>query len=71
MKEQMNVCFFGGKAFLEVSENYLFYIGDAVFISSLSEAELRDLTESTMLEIKFGTKSMADGIHLAPSGMVN
>ncbi len=58
----MTIYFADGKAFLEVAENYLMYIGDEEFIRALSMNELRDLAQAIMLEIKFGSRQMPVGL---------
>lgn len=56
MESQVKVYFIEGKAFLEVVEDYLLWIGDERFIHSLTRAELWDLAQSIMLEVKYGTR---------------
>jgi len=54
----MCIYFADNKAFLEVAENYLLYIGDEKFIRSLDPDELWALAHATMLAIKYGDKQM-------------
>jgi len=54
----MSIYFADGKAFLEVAENYLLYIGDKKFIRDLDPDELWALVHATVLAIKYGEKQM-------------
>ena len=55
-KGTLTVCFCDGKAFLEVSPNYLLCIGDEAFVRGLDIHELWDLVTATMLAVKYGTQ---------------
>ena len=65
----MTIYFAGGKAYIEVAENYLLCVGDETFIKGLDPDELWTLVHVTLLAIKYGEKDMpvvlptAKGIH--------
>lgn len=69
METQTQIYFTDGKAFLRILDDSLFCIicmGDEGFIRSLDKTELWQLTNSTMLEIKYGRKSLAEVICTTP-----
>lgn len=59
------ICFFDGKAFLEISEDHYLHLGDEAFIKSLDKVEIRSLVLSTMLEVKNGTRREGERIYAA------
>ena len=65
MGKEMKLYLMDGKAFLEVSNDYLLCIGDESFVRCLSKIELYNLCESIMLELKQGIRNLdqAERIH--------
>ena len=71
MKIPTKICLADGKAFLEIVDGYLMYIGEEKFIRSLSASELRTLVASVTLAIKRGKIEEIDFLHIQPGTTVH
>lgn len=66
MKNKVKICFADGKAYLEISDGCLVWIGDEKFIRSLDERQRWDLAHTYIFTIKYGRKNIKDGIFTRP-----